>query len=102
VNEAIMTTTGTHSSSVEVGISGWISIHINCEQSAIKLAPVKDGLESTERAAVIRPYEGSEDEIVPLPERFPRLTFLVVALALLFSSLTAELDFLRGAGYYQP
>ncbi len=38
----------------------------------------------------------------PLPERFPRLTFLAIAVALLAFALTAEFDYLRGAGYYWP
>lgn len=33
----------------------------------------------------------------PLPERFPRLTFLTVVVALLVTALTAEFDSLRGA-----
>lgn len=34
-------------------------------------------------------------------ERFPRLTFLTVAISLLVTALTAEFDSLRGAGYFR-
>ena len=33
-------------------------------------------------------------------ERFPRLTFCAVAFAILLTALTAEIEFLRGSGYY--
>jgi len=46
--------------------------------------------------ALAERYRGS------LPERFPRLTFLAIAILLLISALTAELDYLRGAGYSWP
>ena len=36
----------------------------------------------------------------PLPERYPRLTFLAISLALLVSALAMELECLRGAGYF--
>lgn len=38
----------------------------------------------------------------PLPERYPRLTFLAIAVLLLISALTAEFEYLRGAGYSWP
>jgi hypothetical protein len=33
-------------------------------------------------------------------ERFPRLTFVVVAAAILLATATAEIDCLRGSGYF--
>ena len=37
-----------------------------------------------------------------IPERFPCLTFLAIAISLLLTALTAELDYLHGAGYLWP
>lgn len=62
-----------HSNSVETEMTGWVSIHINDKELP-----------------------------APLAERFPRLAFSVIALSLLISVLTAEFDYLRGAGYYWP
>lgn len=44
----------------------------------------------------------AESSRAPLPERFPRLTFLAIALVLLISALTAEFEYLRVAGYSWP
>ena len=52
--------------------------------------------------ALIHLFEHVERTHAPLPERFPRLAFLAVALALLVTALTAEFDYLRGAGYFWP
>ena len=38
----------------------------------------------------------------PLPELYPRLTFLAIAFVLLISALTAEVEYLRVAGYSWP
>lgn len=35
-------------------------------------------------------------------EQFPRLVFCTVAFSILLAAITAEIDCLRGAGYYWP
>ena len=35
-------------------------------------------------------------------ERFPRLMVLAVSIAIIVAAITAEIDCLRGAGYYWP
>ena len=100
-----MPVTGKHRSPVETGISGWISIHISDEESSLEVAPAEHIMKraaSVARPAAAHPFDGARDAIVPHSERFPRFTFLAVALALLFSALTAEFDLLRGTGYYRP
>jgi hypothetical protein len=44
------------------------------------------------------------EQILPasLAEQFPRLVFLSVAFSILLAVITAEIDCLRGAGYYWP
>ena len=46
-------------------------------------------------------FEQAERMHETLHERFPRLTFLTVAIALLVTALTAEFDSLRGAGFFR-
>ena len=92
-------------SHISTGNTGWISIHINDPQSPIDL-PSGFGehtrLEIPSSPVLCRLFEHAEDAHIPLPERFPRLTFLAIAIALLASALTAEFDYLRGAGYFWP
>ncbi|HEY2471098.1 MAG TPA: hypothetical protein VGI45_25105 [Terracidiphilus sp.] len=97
------------SSSIETGDTGWISIHIESDRQIA-------GSESKEKADGIRPYSETEtarsegaplfalaaQARTPLPERYPRLTFLMISLLLLISALTAEFEYLRGAGYSWP
>jgi len=87
-------------SSILGGDTGWISLRIGCGESVAN----PDGLESD------RERDAGQEEIAPLfalaeaplPERYPRLTFLAISLVLLISALTAEFEYLRGAGYYWP
>lgn len=39
---------------------------------------------------------------VSFAERFPRFVFCTVAFSILVAAITAEIDCLRGAGYYWP
>jgi hypothetical protein len=39
---------------------------------------------------------------VSLAEQFPRIVFGTIALSILLAAITAEIDCLRGAGYYWP
>jgi hypothetical protein len=89
----------------ETDSNGWISVHINDSQSQASL-PSSFG-ESLQRempwpASSCHLFERIQETQVPLPERFPRLTFLAIAIALLASTLAAEFDYLHGAGYYWP
>jgi hypothetical protein len=82
-----------------------ISTHVNDGQSRAGL-PSSFG-ESVQQempfpAASCHLFEHTQQTQVPLPERFPRLTFLAIAVAVLASALAAEFDYLRGAGYYWP
>jgi hypothetical protein len=92
-------------SRIETGKTNWIPIHINDGQSPADL-PSGFG-ESPQQeipwlASSYHLFEHTQKMRAPLPERFPRLTFLAIAVALLAFALTAEFDYLRGAGYYWP
>jgi hypothetical protein len=92
----------TSQSRIDTGKTGWISIHINTE------SPISHYDENPRRDLPVRPpaachlFEHVEKMQTPFPERFPRLTFLAIAVALLASALAAEFDYLHGAGYYWP
>ena len=47
-------------------------------------------------------FENAINAPQTIPERFPRLTFLAVAVSILVTALVAELDYLHGAGYMWP
>jgi hypothetical protein len=49
-------------------------------------------------APVLHLFEYSQPESIP--ERFPRLTCLAIACGLIAASLIAEIDCLRGSGYF--
>lgn len=95
---------GNYDSRVQTGKRGRISIHFNDTERALDLPPDLDdnphGDTKTVPQDIIHLFEHVER--VPLPERFPRLTFLAIAIALLVTALTAEFDYLRGAGYFWP
>ena len=92
---------------IETGDTGWISIKIHDYPT-----PIKRASNCNERAQLEIPvfappltfhlFEYAQKAHTPFPERFPRLTFLATAIALLVSALAVELDYLRGAGYYWP
>src|SRR5579863_6504597 len=84
-SEEIMQTPAKHYSRVQTGRSGSISIHIH--------GPVIDSESEfseslrVERTAippaVLQLFENAVNAPAPLPERFPRLTFLAISVALL-------------------
>lgn len=88
---------------VQTGTTGWISIRIN-EPDGLPSHPGSGAQEEAKTIppALIHLFEHAENVPLPLPERFPRLTFLALAIALLVTALTAEFDYLRGAGYFWP
>lgn len=99
-----MPTTEKRSNCIETGNTGWISVHINDEESR-KRALSEAGnpwQEETGRPQSFHLFEHAGQTAVPLPERFPRLAFAAIAIAILLSALTAEFDYLRGGGYYWP
>ena len=83
-----------------------ISIHINAPEFSIDAQNGSGEGAQREQAtvlpAVCHLFEHSQQMPTPLPERFPRLTFVAIALSLLAFALAAECDYLRGAGYYWP
>ena len=95
-----------HDGRLQTGKTGWISIHTS--DSARESGQASDpGDSSWDDAQTIPPalihlFEHSKNVPVTLSERYPRLTFLAIAIALLVTALTAEFDYLRGAGYFWP
>jgi hypothetical protein len=90
----------------QTGTTGRTSIHISNSERGFHLQSelkekAKDETKTTPPEQ-IHLFERAESEPLPLPERFPRLAFLAVAIALLVTALTAEFDYLRGAGYFWP
>jgi hypothetical protein len=90
----------------QAGTTGRASIHISNSERGFDL-PSELGENAKDETMIILPanihlFERAESEPLPLPERFPRLTFLAIAIALLVTALTAEFDYLRGAGYFWP
>ena len=82
-----------------------ISIHVSEGQSKACLPASFGEPLQREMQSPLPPhhlFEHAQETKVPLPERFPRLTFLAIAVALLASTLAAEFDYLHGAGYYWP
>ncbi len=90
-------------SRIKTGDTGWISIPINDgQQSQAGLrSSFGENLQREMRlpASSCHLFEHTQETRVPLPERFPRLTFLAIALAQLASALAAQFEYLRGAGY---
>ena len=102
-SEDTMHTPGNRDGRVQTGKTGWISIHINdSEHLPPNSGDGPRGETMTIPPALIHLFEHAERAPLPLPERFPRLTFLAIAIALLITALTAEFDYLRGAGYSWP
>lgn len=97
----------------ETAKSGWTSIEANHEhqvggadleaQGPLRRETANDDYTADPVQREAAPlFALSEQFPAPFPERFPRLTFLAISLLLLISALTAEFEYLRGAGYYWP
>lgn len=98
-----MPTRESKGSHIQIGNTGWISVHDNDSESPIDLSVSNGTIQRPSTSSVGRHLFASVCEVrTPLPERFPRLTFFAIAIALLAFALTAEFDYLRGAGYYWP
>ena len=90
---------GNQDGRVQIGATGWISIHIN-DPAGSPAHPGRAQGEAKSPPIPFHLFEYAEQAPAPVPERFPRLTFLTIAIALLVTALTAEFDYLRGAGYF--
>ena len=93
--------------SIRTGITGWISMSINGDHDSVESERPAEVAKSDREINAVRPDCGrlfalAERLPTPLPERYPRLTFAVIAVLLLASALTAELEYLRVAGYSWP
>lgn len=95
-------------SRIVTGLTGRISIHININDSQSSIDPQSTFRENLQWEKPLpapvsyRLFEQTVDAHIPFPERYPRLTFLAIAAALLAFTLTTEFDCLRVAGYYWP
>lgn len=91
---------------IQTGKTGWISIDTSTPGREIgdpsDLGDSFRGDAEKIPPALIHLFEHSQSVPATLSERFPRLTFLAVAIALLVTAITAEFDYLRGAGYFWP
>ena len=99
VSEDIMQTPGGQNGRVQTGTTGWISIQIN--NSGELPIHAQDQVKSIP-PDLIHLFEHSASAPISVSERFPRLTFMAIAIALLVTAVTAEFDYLRGAGYFWP
>jgi hypothetical protein len=101
-----MLTQKNQSSRFQTGYTGWSSIHINDSESTIDLPSGLGGSPQRGTQAyateVCHLFEHMQQTPASLPERFPRLTILAIALVFFASVLMAEFDYLRSAGYYWP
>ncbi|HEY1578233.1 MAG TPA: hypothetical protein VGF82_14280 [Terracidiphilus sp.] len=79
---------------LKTGETNWILLRIEREKSAQGDA-VK---ESNANAPAIHLFEYAQHS--SFAERFPRLTFFAIACGLLAFALVAEIDCLRGSGYF--
>jgi hypothetical protein len=101
-----MHTPGNQEGRVQTEKTPWISIHVNEPERGFDL-PLNPGDNPQGEPITLPPalfhlFEHAERTPTPLPERFPRLTFLAIAIILLVTALTAEFEYLRRAGYIWP
>jgi hypothetical protein len=98
------TTIDGYFSLVRISSSSWAAVHVNQEDQ------VKD--DATESLAAAEPKNRTSTDAtgrlfgqasaarVAFTERFPRLTIALISVTLCAASLTAEVEWLRHAGYY--
>jgi hypothetical protein len=105
-SEETMHTSGNQDGRVHSGITGWISVHVHDSERTFDLPSTPSDSPLSEpiaiQPALIHLFEHAESTPPPLPELFPRLTFLAIAVVLLVTAVTAEFEYLRGAGYFWP
>jgi hypothetical protein len=88
--------------SIKVGETGWISLRIEGGVGESEDHGIAGAITADCHAEGSSLFALAERAQATLPERYPRLTFLAIALFLLISVLTAEFEYLRGAGYSWP
>jgi hypothetical protein len=81
---------------VEGNKAAWISIQTRTSKPFVEEEPRR--IQSL--ANPVRLFEQAQQAPLLLPERFPRLTFFAIAVAVLVSAVMTEIDYLRGAGYH--
>lgn len=91
---------------VEAGKAGSINFHVHDDEGDLfehhlESQPAQSKPDTVQWDAT-RIFALAERSAVPFPERYPRLTLSAITLLLLLSSLTAEFEYLRGAGYSWP
>jgi len=97
------TTVDGYFSLVRTSGSSWVAVHANPEA-----AVAADAAESCAAAPVSRSSMHATGRLfaqataarIAFAERFPRLTIALISVALGAASLTAEVEWLRQAGYY--
>ena len=96
----------TQSTYVKTDNTNWNSIQISDSVFAIDYpSGTGRGPQRSTRAyatAKRQLFEHSQQTAASLPERFPRLTILTIALVFFAAVLMAEYDYLRSAGYHWP
>jgi len=99
-----MATTEQNFRLVQTGKSSWIAVHINhagsavdCRTSSRESGPAR---RRTGAPGTGHLFADAASGGITFSERFPRLTIAVIAIALFAATLTAEIDFLHGAGYH--
>ena len=102
-----MPTGENQSNCVQTGNTGWSSVHINDSESTIDLPSglggrPQRGTQAYASTAECHLFEHTQQTPASLPERFPRLTILAVALVFFAAVLMAEFDYFRSAGFYWP
>ena len=82
--------------------AAWISVHVTHKGETIKpnsrQQPIFPDL--SDYAQAPRLFEEAAKSPITFPERFPRLTVAMIALALVVFTVTVEIEYLRAAGYY--
>lgn len=88
-----MATTTSYFSLVKTGNSTWTAVHVN--QNDVETSEVRSS--EAEPTAIFAETTVARSAFA---ERFPRLTIAMISLGLFAVSLTAEVEWLRQAGYY--
>lgn len=90
-----------HRSSTETSGAARISVHVTHGGETIKpKSRQPEFLDIRDDTPSPRLFENAAQSPITFSERFPRLTVAMIVLALVAFTVTAEIEYLRVAGYY--
>jgi hypothetical protein len=89
---------------IQAGKNAWFGLHVSHSVPLLAVRGYVHEIQSPKMANFsplsCRLFENAASPVLTLPERFPKLTFAMIAVALFAFTAAIEYEYLHSAGYY--